>query len=233
MEVIIVEENQQIGEYVADEIIDALNDGKLFSVLDVGINLTTTYQNLRKNFKDGLISFKDQKICQLSEYVDSNVNFNFLNDNLINDIDIKKENIYKLKREDVEKFNENMPVIDLMVIELDEDGLVGFNQPGDSFDSKLREVELSEKTREAKKQFFESVAKVPLEGFTFGLSDMMNSARIILVCAGEKMASSVQNLLEGYEIEEFPASVLMRHPNISLVIDEEAASLLEDVEEEE
>lgn len=232
MEVIIVEENQQIGEYVAEEVVEMLNNDKIFSIFDAGVNLTTAYQNLRESHNKGLVSFNGQKICQLSEYVDSDANWNFLNDNLIKDVDIKDEDIYRLNKDTINKMNKNMPSINLIILELDENGLVGFNQPGDSFDSILREVDLSEKTREAKKEFFGFVADVPLKGYTFGLSNIMKSDRIILVCAGEKMANSVQDLLEGYEIEEFPASILMRHPNISLVIDEAAARLLEDIEEE-
>lgn len=50
---------------------------------------------------------------------------------------------------------------------------------------------------------------------------------VILAASGKEKAKAVQKMLEGEITENLPASYLRMHPNAVVVIDQEAASLLE------
>jgi 6-phosphogluconolactonase/glucosamine-6-phosphate isomerase/deaminase len=54
----------------------------------------------------------------------------------------------------------------------------------------------------------------------------MEARNVILIVSGNKKAEIVRRLLEGEISEQLPASLLRNHPNCSVYLDAEAASLL-------
>ena len=59
-----------------------------------------------------------------------------------------------------------------------------------------------------------------------GIKTIMESKEIILLASGENKAQAVKQLIEGEVTENFPASILHHHPQVTIVIDQAAASLL-------
>ena len=78
----------------------------------------------------------------------------------------------------------------------------------------------------ANKRFFERVEDVPTKALTMGIQSIMRSKQIILLAYGAAKAPIIKKLLEGPVSEDVPASVLQKHPRVTVIIDEEAASLL-------
>ncbi len=54
----------------------------------------------------------------------------------------------------------------------------------------------------------------------------MNTKEIILLATGINKAEAVKHLVEGEISVEWPCSILQQHPNVTIIIDEAAASLL-------
>ena len=54
----------------------------------------------------------------------------------------------------------------------------------------------------------------------------MCSRHIIMIASGVKKAEIIKTLMEGIVDENKPATVLTLHPHFTLIMDEEAASLL-------
>ena len=59
-----------------------------------------------------------------------------------------------------------------------------------------------------------------------GIKSIMASKKIILMAFGEHKAEAIKNMIEGPITEDVPASILQRHPNVTVIVDKEAGSLL-------
>lgn len=112
--------------------------------------------------------------------------------------------------------------IDLQILGLGLNGHIGFNEPGTSFHSETHVVELSASTREANRRFFSSWEQVPTQAITMGIASIMHSKEIILLVNGGKKASVLKQLLTGEVNEQLPASILHRHPRVTIIADDEA-----------
>lgn len=54
----------------------------------------------------------------------------------------------------------------------------------------------------------------------------MRAKKILLLASGKNKAQAVYDMLKGPVSENCPASILQRHPNCIVVLDEEAAELI-------
>ena len=116
--------------------------------------------------------------------------------------------------------------VDVQVLGLGRNGHIGFNEPGTAFDSVTRVVDLEPSTIAANARFFEDESQVPRQAFSMGIANIMSAKTIILMAYGEAKAEAVKGMIEGPVTESLPASVLQNHPNVVVIVDEAAASLL-------
>lgn len=107
-----------------------------------------------------------------------------------------------------------------------QNGHIGFNEPGTSFDSHTHRVALTESTIAANARFFNNPDQVPRYAYTMGIASIMAAKRIILLAFGEEKAAAIRQTVNGPVTPDVPASILQRHPNVTLVLDEAAASQL-------
>ncbi len=117
---------------------------------------------------------------------------------------------------------------DLMVIGIGNNGQLAFNEPGTPFDSITHVTVLSADTIKDRSRFFsEDIAHIPTHGITVGL-DIVNSKvkKVIALASGEAKAKAVKRLVENDPGPALPASILKLHPDVTLLIDKEAGSLL-------
>lgn len=115
----------------------------------------------------------------------------------------------------------------LQVLGIGRNGHIGFNEPGTPFDSTTHVVELAESTRQANAPAFGGDPEaVPSRAITMGIAEIMAARRILMLARGSSKAAIMREALEGPITEEVPASVLQRHPDLVVVLDEEAASEL-------
>ena len=59
-----------------------------------------------------------------------------------------------------------------------------------------------------------------------GLSEIMDSEKIILIATGINKAHAVLDMVKGPVTEECPASILQTHKDVVVILDKDAASLL-------
>ncbi len=115
---------------------------------------------------------------------------------------------------------------DVQVLGIGANGHIGFNEPGTSFDSTTNIVKLKDKTRLDNARFFQSLDEVPTHAITMGIANVMNAKKILLVANGENKADAVRAMIEGEITTECPASILQKHPDVVVIVDEAAASKL-------
>ena len=121
--------------------------------------------------------------------------------------------------------------IDLQILGLGQNGHIGFNEPGTPFDSLTHEVTLTQSTIDANARFFADENDVPRYAYSMGIGSIMKAKQILLVAYGENKADAVAAMIEGPVTEDMPASVLQRHPNVTVIVDAAAAAKLTNREE--
>jgi glucosamine-6-phosphate deaminase len=159
----------------------------------------------------------------------------FMDTNLFNHVNIDKNKTYVPNgtAEDFEKecreydeAIENAGGIDLQLLGIGTNGHIGFNEPSDFLNLNTHVTDLTEDTIKANSRFFENIDEVPTQAVTMGLGSIMKAKKIILLASGEKKAEIIAKLVEEKISTRIPASMLQVHPNVVVIVDEEAASLL-------
>ena len=103
---------------------------------------------------------------------------------------------------------------------------IGFNEPGTSFDSQTHLVQLDASTIEANSRFFDKIEDVPTQAISMGIANILAAKSIVLFAYGESKAQAIKGTVEGERTEKVPASALQGHPNVTIIADKEALSLL-------
>ncbi|MCS5732666.1 glucosamine-6-phosphate deaminase [Herbiconiux daphne] len=120
--------------------------------------------------------------------------------------------------------------IDLQLLGIGTDGHIGFNEPGSSFASLTRVKTLTRQTRDDNARFFDSVDDVPVHSITQGLGTILRAKRLVLLAFGAGKAHAVAAAVEGPLTASVPASAIQLHPRATVVVDEEAASMLTELD---
>ena len=218
---------------------DYLKPGKVLG-LATGSTPLGLYSRMVKDHEENKTSYAEIKTINLDEYVGLPVThpesyYAFMYRNLFSALDINEENVHipSGMAEDLEKEcqeYENLiskAHVDIQLLGIGSDGHIGFNEPGTPFDSITHVTDLAESTIKDNCRFFENdITKVPTQAVTQGIGTIMKAKNILLIATGENKAQAVRDMLQGEVSEECPASILQKHDNVAIILDEAAASLL-------
>ena len=116
--------------------------------------------------------------------------------------------------------------VDLQILGIGRNGHIGFNEPGTPFDSQTHLVQLDASTIEANSRFFDKIEDVPTQAISMGIANILAAKSIILFAYGESKARAIKGTVEGERTEKVPASALQGHPDVTIIADKEALSLL-------
>jgi glucosamine-6-phosphate deaminase len=240
MKIIKVKDYNELSSKASSIILDLVKANPEATLgLATGSSPIGLYKNLIAAYKDRKVSFQKVRTFNLDEYCELPKEhfesyYSFMHRNLFDHIDIDEKNInlpssvgsdlQKLCDEYNNKLNST--TIDLQLLGIGGNGHIGFNEPGTSFESQTQIIKLAEKTREDNKRFFNSIDEVPRHAITMGIKNIMDAKAIILIATGQGKADAINKLVNGEVHEGFPASILQKHPNVTIIVDEEAASLL-------
>lgn len=117
--------------------------------------------------------------------------------------------------------------LDLAVVGLGVNGHLGFNEPGTPFDTRTHVTSLAPETIDHNVRYFGDRARVPRQAITMGIATIFEARRVLLLASGESKTAAVRAALEGPVSVGVPASVLQAHPHVTVVLDKDAAALLE------
>jgi glucosamine-6-phosphate deaminase len=116
--------------------------------------------------------------------------------------------------------------IDLQLLGIGHNGHIGFNEPSDRFVYGTHVVELTQSTLKANLRFFEREDLVPRRAVSMGIGTIMSSKSIILLALGKEKAQAVYDMVRGEMTPRVQASILRVHPDVTVLLDSGAASLL-------
>ena len=216
------------------------NKPKFLLGLATGTSPIGLYTELANLNKEGRVDFAGVTTYNLDEYYpidpanDQSYRY-FMNKYLFNKVNIDMANTHLLNglADDwkVECANYDAEIkalggIDLQVLGIGNNGHIGFNEPGEEFIWETHRVELTESTIEANSRLFNSADEVPRAALTMGIGNIMEAKQIVLVANGKNKAEAIKAALEGQISPLCQASILKLHPNVTFILDEDAASAL-------
>ncbi|SDJ23679.1 glucosamine-6-phosphate deaminase [Natribacillus halophilus] len=203
------------------------------------------YAALVDQYKNKQLSFREIKTFNLDEYIglpaDHPLSYRvYMDEHLFNNVDISEKNVHlpdgnatDLAAE-CDRYEERLRHaggIDLQVLGLGHNGHIGFNEPGTAFESSTHIVDLDEKTREANARYFEKKSAVPRQAITMGIQTILSARKVLVLVSGTDKAEAVRDMIYREMTTSFPATVLQKHPAVTVIADEEAATHLQQEEQ--
>ena len=236
-----VKDSEDMGKAAADEF-EAVIQAKPSCVIGLATGSTPIplYRELILRERAGLIDFSRVRSVNLDEYKglsgDNDQSYRyFMNQNLFDHVNIDKERTFVPDglEEDSDKacaqYNEIIRKtggVDMQLLGIGGNGHIGFNEPGAAFEKETHCVDLTESTIKANARFFESMDEVPKQAYTMGIKNIMAAKKILLMATGTSKAEALYNSLYGPITPNVPASILQLHPDLTVVADEDALSLI-------
>ncbi|WP_155965966.1 glucosamine-6-phosphate deaminase [Streptococcus ruminantium] len=224
--------NQVEGAIVALDLLrEKLANGAKVLGLATGSSPLEFYRLIRESELD----FSDVTSVNLDEYVGLDENsdqsyVHFMKENLFNAKPFKQSYLPNGLAEDVAaeaaRYNQILSEnpVDFQILGIGRNGHIGFNEPGASFDGQTHLVDLAPSTIEANSRFFQTADEVPKQAISMGIANIMAAKTIVLMAYGSEKAGAIKATVEGPVTEEVPASILQKHEDVVLIIDEDAAS---------
>ncbi len=197
------------------------------------------YRELIDFYEAGLLDFSKVTTFNLDEYYplsrDNPISFtNYMYERFFNHVNVSQNKIHIPDGEtdrvadecqDYEEMIAEEGGLDLTVLGIGENGHIGYNEPGSKLGSKTRLVELSEESivREVPGNYDGIINKA----LTMGVKTIMNSRKLALLASGPRKANVIHDALEGPVTGDVPASILQLHPEVTVILDREAAGDLD------
>ncbi len=240
MEVIITANYDEMSEKAADTVAKILS-AEPDAVLGLATGSTPMgmYRVLVDKFRRGEISFARVKSVNLDEYVGLAADHPqsyafFMDENLFSKVDIDKNNTFLPcgtaadSEEECRRYNALLSdlVPDIQILGIGSNGHIGFNEPGTPFDSVTHVVELTKSTIKDNSRLFSSIGEVPEKAYSMGIKNILAAKKIVVMASGRQKARAVRDMLNAEISPACPATALRLHPDVTLIADEEAASLL-------
>lgn len=243
MRIVISQNSDQVAQYVAQLIVDRINDfgpteDRPFVLgLPTGSTPVKTYQLLIRAFREGRVSFKNVVTFNMDEYVgipeDHPKSYHsFMRTNLFNYIDIPKQNINILNGNALDlvaecnQYEEKIKRyggIELFLGGLGSDGHIAFNEPGSSLTSFTRVKSLNDETIQANARFFNNdISQVPTMSLTVGIETIMRARTVVIIATGANKSVAVSQMVEGHISHSYPCTALQSHRSAILCLDEDA-----------
>ncbi|MED1862070.1 glucosamine-6-phosphate deaminase [Fictibacillus nanhaiensis] len=237
MRLIKVSDEDELGRMAAEYVFSKIKSSERIVLgLATGRTPLGMYRHLSKYSKEYKQSYSHVHTVNLDEYVGSSAYHNYMQQNFFDHIGIHKNQTHlpdgiavDLEKECTryEEVIQQLGGIDLQVLGIGENGHIGFNEPGTDFNSRTHVVKLTDSTLSANAKYF-TQEKQPQKAITMGISTILESKEILLLASGEKKARALKELFQGILNSDIPATALNQHPNVTVLADEGARSLLEE-----
>jgi len=242
MEVIIREDAAAARELCARLIADALRAKPgLVLGLATGRTMEALYARLVKEHSAAGLDFAGVTTFNLDEYIglapsDPNSYRSYMNRHLFDHINIDPANTHLPNgvAEDLdaecaayEARIEAAGGIDVQLLGIGRSGHVGFNEPLSAMQSRTRPKALTPETIAQNSPLFDFPGQMPKRAITMGVGTILDARRCLMLVTGEEKAAVLAKAVEGPITSMISASALQLHPRCTVIVDEEAASCLE------
>ncbi|MBS4206644.1 glucosamine-6-phosphate deaminase [Bacillus sp. FJAT-50079] len=241
MKIIQVRDYKELSKAAFDVIAETLKQNENASInTTTGASYDGTFELLVEAINNGELNIANSIFTNLDEYVSEREAafsvYTYMHKNFYGLIKEHPKYIGLLDGsvEDVEaELNRYREILekyprDLQIVGLGTNAHLAANEPGTPFNSRLFLADSDQSTIDSTMGYHNLTAEeAPTQMLTMGLADIMEAKHILVASSGERKAAAVKATLEGPINEDFPASILRAHPNVTFIMDDTAASLLE------
>ncbi len=237
MKKVVFDNYEQLSKSAAEFVAAEINSKPGFVLgLPTGGTPVGMYKNLAEMNKNGKVDFADVTTFNLDEYLGLERSHDqrywyFMNENLYSKVNLKPENTnvpngvaadMDAETKAYDKKIEDMGGLDLMVLGIGPNGHIGFNEPDSYLIAPTHTVTLTQATIDANARFFESIDDVPKMAVTMGVGNIMKAKKILMLISGANKKAVAKALNEGIVTPENPATLLLLHPDVTVLIDKDA-----------
>jgi glucosamine-6-phosphate isomerase len=206
--------------------------------LPSGTTPAEVYAEMSRTARDGLASFKHATVLALDEFGglaadDPGRTAHTLQRQLIDAVDLPRSAFHVLDPDKTDILTHCADYdaaigdgFDLVLLGIGLNGHLGMNEPGSPIDSPTRRVELHHSTVQSSARYF-THQNLPRWGLTVGLKALLGAKEVWLLAKGPAKADIVRDTVRGNIGSSNPASLLRRHANAWLFLDEAAGALLD------
>lgn len=237
MKIVIVKNPIELGKKAFEYMADVVKNNPYATLgLATGSTPLPLYREMILDHENKGTSYKHIKTFNLDEYVGLDASseqsyIRFMKDNLFDSLDINLNNVNipnglaQDLQQECKRYSKLLAEnsVDIQILGIGGNGHIAFNEPKTPFDSKTHAVSLTEKTISDNARFFDDISQVPTQALTMGISEIVKAKLILILATGENKADAVFNMINGPISENCPASILQRHPNTVVILDEDAA----------
>jgi glucosamine-6-phosphate deaminase len=243
MRVLVTPDYRTLSRRAAEIVAEAVHgEPHLTLGLPTGNTPLGVYEELVRKHRDGHLDLSRVKTFNLDEYIGlapghPSSYHTYMRLHFFDHVNVPVENIRipggapgmdtDLESASYEQAIHQAGGIDLLIIGIGSNGHIAFNEPGSSFTSRTRAVDLAGETRANAERYFASKEEIPRRAITVGIGTILEARRILLLASGSGKSGAVARALQGPVSEEMPASALQSHTNVTAILDQAAAKQLQ------
>ena len=241
MKTIICKNYDEISKVTSNLICNEINKKPDITLgLATGSSPIGTYKELINLYNEGKVDFSKVKTFNLDEYYNLSKSNKqsydyFMKENFFNHINIDLNNTHipnglandietECKEYDLSILNNGG--IDLQILGIGSNAHIAFNEPSNTFKVGTSLVNLTQSTIQANSRFFEKIEDVPTQAISMGIGSIFKAKKIILIASGKSKADAIYKTLHGDVNPQVPSSILKLHNDVTLILDEDSASML-------
>jgi glucosamine-6-phosphate deaminase len=238
MEKLIFKSYEEISSAAADIIAIQLGE-KPKSVLGLATGSTPIglYQEMVKRSKEKLMDFSEVMTFNLDEYYPIKNSHpqsyhTFMHENLFKHVKFAATHVPNGEADDpkAECIRYDAAIkeaggIDIQVLGIGFNGHIGFNEPSKAYSMATHMEYLTKSTLEANSRFFKNGESQPATALTVGMESIFNAKKILLIISGAGKANIAKKLFDGKIHTDIPASLLLLHPDVTVLMDSAAAGV--------
>lgn len=241
MKTIICKNYDEISKVASKLICDEINKKPDITLgLATGSTPLGTYKEIINLYNEGKVDFNKVKTFNLDEYYnlpksnEQSYDY-FMKENFFNhiNIDLNNTNIPNGLANDIETECKEYDLsilnnggIDLQILGIGANAHIAFNEPSDTFKIGTSLVDLTQSTIQANSRFFEKIEDVPTQAISMGIGSIFKAKKIILIASGKSKAEAIYKTLNEDINPQVPSSILQLHNDVTLILDEDSASML-------
>lgn len=241
MKIIRTENYEEMSYMAAVETAKCIKENpELVLGLSTGGTPLGTYKNLIQLYEEGKVDFSNVTTFNLDEYIglepEHFQSYTYYTwENFLKYVNIKAEQvhiplgIFENEDQAVKEYNEKLIKangIDVQILGVGRNGHIGFNEPQDYLHGATHIAKLTKETIRDNARFFSNIEGVPKKAIAMGVGDILKARHIIFIASGHEKAEAVYQTLHGHITTRCPSSLLQLHPNVTVIVDKEAAALL-------
>ena len=190
------------------------------------------YAELSRLCAAGELSFREARLFAVTEYEgvdEADSCRHMLESCFVNRTDIRPENCHFLSPETIGDYDAQIKDaggLDVAVLGIGANAHIGFNEPAVAYNTLSHRQKLTDATKRQNAPVFGSAEAVPEYGYTMGIYTLVWAAEIMVLAFGAEKADAVHKMLYGRNDSSVPAAFLQIPRDVTVYLDEEAASKL-------